>query len=80
MIIVSGFNVYPREVERVLLQHEAVAECAVVGQPHPYTGEAVKAYVVPDGEVTEEELAVFCRTLLARYKCPERRRWSTSCP
>ena len=73
MIIVSGFNVYPREVERVLDQHEAVDQCAVVGVPHPYTGEAVKAYVVPrDGfEVTEDELAVFCRDRLARYKCPE---------
>jgi long-chain acyl-CoA synthetase len=71
VIIVSGFNVYPREVERVLLQHEAVAECAVIGIPHPYTGEAVKAFVVPAGEVTEDELAVFCRSQLARYKCPE---------
>ena len=70
-IIVSGFNVYPREVERVLLRHEAVADCAVVGVPHPYTGEAVRAWVVPDGEVTEDELAVYCRSMLARYKCPE---------
>lgn len=73
MIIVSGFNVYPREVERVLDQHESVDQCAVVGVPHPYTGEAVKAYVVPRAgfEVTEDELAVFCRDRLARYKCPE---------
>ena len=71
VIIVSGFNVYPREVERVLVRHEAVGEAAVVGVPHPYTGEAVKAFVVPAGEVTEDELAVFCRSLLARYKCPE---------
>jgi len=73
LILVSGFNVYPREVERVLDQHEAVDECAVVGVPHPYTGEAVKAYVVPRHgfELTEDELAVFCRDRLARYKCPE---------
>lgn len=71
VIIVSGFNVYPREVERVLRRHEAVADCAVVGVPHPYTGEAVRAYVVPDGEATEDDLAVYCRSLLARYKCPE---------
>ena len=71
VIIVSGFNVYPREVERVLWRHEAVADCAVVGVPHPYTGEAVRAWVVPAGEVTEDELAVYCRSLLARYKCPE---------
>lgn len=73
LIIVSGFNVYPREVERVLYQHDAVDECAVIGVPHPYTGEAVKAHVVPrpGAEVTEDELAVFCRDRLARYKCPE---------
>ena len=70
-IIVTGFNVYPREVERVLLRHEAVEACAVAGVPHPYTGEAVRAWVVPKGEVTEDELAVYCRSLLARYKCPE---------
>ncbi len=73
LIIVSGFNVYPREVERVLYQHDAIAECAVVGVPHPYTGEAVKAFVVPrDGaEISEDDVTAFCRTLLARYKCPE---------
>ena len=47
LVIVSGFNVYPREVEDVLATHPDVAEVAVVGVPHPYTGEAVKAYVVP---------------------------------
>lgn len=71
LIIVSGFNVYPREVERVLSRHEAVEACAVVGVPHPYTGEAVRAFVVPSGEVTEDELSAYCQSLLARYKCPE---------
>jgi long-chain acyl-CoA synthetase len=73
LIIVSGFNVYPREVERVLHQHEAVAECAVVGTPHPYTGEAVTAFVVAraDRDVTADELTELCRGMLARYKCPE---------
>lgn len=71
LVIVSGFNVYPREVERVLDLHDAVAECAVVGIPHPYTGEAVKAFVVPSGEVTEDELVAFCAGHLARYKCPQ---------
>lgn len=71
LVIVSGFNVYPREVERVLDLHEAVVESAVVGVPHPYTGEAVKAFVVTRDEVTEEDLVAFCRGHLAAYKCPE---------
>ncbi|MBY5161100.1 AMP-binding protein [Nitriliruptoria bacterium AS10] len=71
LVIVSGFNVYPQEVERVLEAHDAVAACAVVGIPHPYTGEAVKAFVVTDGEVTEDDLVGFCATRLARYKCPQ---------
>lgn len=71
LMIVSGFNVYPREVERVLDLHENVDQSAVVGVPHPYTGEAVKAFVVACGDVTEDELAAFCATQLARYKCPE---------
>ncbi len=74
LILVSGFNVYPREVERVLGQHDAVAEVAVVGVPHPYTGESVKAFVVAASDrsdVTADDLEAHCRTLLARYKCPE---------
>ncbi len=76
LVLVSGFNVYPREVERALATHPAVAEVAVVGVPHPYTGEAVKAFVVARGpaderEVTDDELTEHCRRLLARYKCPE---------
>ena len=47
LVIVSGFNVYPREVEDALAEHPDVAEVAVIGVPHPYTGEAVKAFVVP---------------------------------
>ena len=46
LIIVSGFNVFPAEVEEVLLEHPAVEACGVVGVPHPHSGEAVKAYVV----------------------------------
>ncbi len=71
LIIVSGFNVYPREVERVLVPHDAVLECAAVGIPHPYTGEAVKAFVVTASDVTEDDLVTFCRAQLARYKCPQ---------
>jgi long-chain acyl-CoA synthetase len=74
LIIVSGFNVYPAEVEDVLLEHPAVAACAVVGVTHPYSGEAVKAYVVlgPGAAVEEDDLIAFCADHLARYKCPEK--------
>lgn len=72
LIIVSGFNVYPAEVERVLTTHPAVEEAGVVGMPHPHSGEAVKAFVVASaGRVVEEdELIEWCATELARYKCP----------
>jgi long-chain acyl-CoA synthetase len=72
IIIVSGFNVYPAEVEEVLAEHPAVESCAVVGVAHPHTGEAVKAYVVPRAgrAVEEDELIDWCRARIARYKCP----------
>jgi long-chain acyl-CoA synthetase len=72
LIIVSGFNVFPAEVEEVLDAHPGVRESAVVGVPHPHSGEAVTAYVVPvDGaELDEEELVAYCAQHLARYKCP----------
>lgn len=74
LIIVSGFNVYPAEVEEVLMLHPAIDACAVVGVPHPYSGEAVKAYVVSvkGQSVEEDELVRFCAARLARYKCPEK--------
>ncbi len=73
LIIVSGFNVYPREVEAAINTHPDVQQCAVVGVAHPYTGEAVKAFVVPEAgrELSEDDIAVYCRSRLARYKCPE---------
>jgi long-chain acyl-CoA synthetase len=72
LIIVSGFNVFPAEVEEVLDAHPAVAEAAVVGVPHPHSGEAVTAYVVAaEGAVLdEEELVAWSARHLARYKCP----------
>jgi long-chain acyl-CoA synthetase len=72
LIIVSGFNVYPAEVEEMLLLHPLVLEAAVVGVPHPHTGEAVKAYVVtpPDADVDEDALIEHSLDHLARYKCP----------
>ena len=72
LIIVSGFNVYPAEVEEMLVMHPDVAEAAVVGVPHPHTGEAVKAYVVtqPGADADEEALIEHSLDHLARYKCP----------
>ncbi|MDP9497119.1 MAG: AMP-binding protein [Actinomycetota bacterium] len=72
LVLVSGFNVYPREVEVVLLRHPDVAEAAVLGIPHPYTGESVKALVVPrpGAQPSAEELIEHCATSLARFKCP----------
>jgi len=72
LIIVSGFNVYPREVEEVLYQYPKVYEAAVVGVKHPLRGEMVKAFVVlKEGEkATEAELIAFCRERLASYKVP----------
>jgi long-chain acyl-CoA synthetase len=72
VVIVSGFNVYPAEVEDVLAQHPAVAEAAVIGTPHPHTGETIKAFVVPmEGASLEEDALVsFVTARLARYKAP----------
>jgi long-chain acyl-CoA synthetase len=73
MILVSGFNVYPNEIEDVLSRHPKVLEAAVVGMPDAKTGEAVHAYVVKrDDSLTAEELLAHCRTLLTGYKLPAR--------
>ncbi len=74
LIIVSGFNVFPAEVEGVLLEMDGIREVAVVGVPHPHTGEAVKAFVVVDGAHSLDEDAVieFAAERLARYKCPQK--------
>jgi long-chain acyl-CoA synthetase len=72
LIIVSGYKVWPREVEEALFQHPAVRETAVIGVPDAYRGETVKAYVAlkPGGQAGEEELIQFCRERLAAYKVP----------
>ena len=71
MIITGGENVYPAEIENVLYDHAAVREAAVVGVPDVRWGEACVAFVVRDGEATEEELLEHCRARLARYKVPK---------
>jgi long-chain acyl-CoA synthetase len=72
LIIVSGFNVFPAEVEEVLVAHPEIEEAAVIGVPHPRTGEAVKAFVVvtEGSALTADEIAAHPGEHLARYKCP----------
>ena len=72
LIIVSGCNVFPAEVEAVLVTHPDVVEAGVLGVPHPHYGEAVKAYVVaaPGSDLDEEALIDYSMDYLARYKCP----------
>jgi len=72
LVLVSGFNVYPREVEDVVLRHPDVAEAAVLSIPHPYTGESVKALVVlrPGSRLSADDLIAHCARSLARFKCP----------
>jgi long-chain acyl-CoA synthetase len=74
LIIVSGFNVYPAEVEEVIGSLDGVEEVAVVGVEHPHTGEAVKAFVVcrPGVHLDEETVIAHCAGNLARYKCPSK--------
>ena len=74
LIIVSGFNVYPAEVEAALATHPGVAQVGVVGEPLDATGEAVVAFVVPEPGVTldDSELWAHCGEHLARYKIPHR--------
>jgi len=74
MIITGGYNVYPREVEDVLMMHPAVAECAVVGVKDPKWVEAVTAVVAlkPGKTVTEQELIAFAAERIASYKKPQR--------
>jgi long-chain acyl-CoA synthetase len=74
LIIVSGFNVYPAEVEEALVQHPAVVEAGVTGVADPATGEAIVAFVVrqPGAQVDADELIACARDRLARYKCPSR--------
>jgi len=82
IIIAGGFNIYPREVEEVLYEHEAIQECVVAGVPDPYRGETVKAYIVlKDGyQVSEEELNKYCRANLAAYKVPRIYEFRTELP
>jgi long-chain acyl-CoA synthetase len=71
MILVSGFNVYPNEIEAVVAMHPGVLECAAVGVPDKKSGEAVRLYVVKKDEaLTADALIKHCREHLTGYKCP----------
>jgi long-chain acyl-CoA synthetase len=82
MIIAGGFNIYPREIEEVLYEHDAILECVVAGIPDPYRGETVKAYIVlkEGASVTEDELDSFCRAQLASFKVPRQYEFRTELP
>lgn len=72
MILVSGFNVYPNEIEGIVAMHPGVLECACIGLPDARSGEAVKLFVVPqDDSLTEEHLFAYCRDQLSGYKKPK---------
>jgi long-chain acyl-CoA synthetase len=81
MILVSGFNVYPNEIEEVIASHPGVLECAVIGVADARSGEAVKAFVVKkDPNLTAGDLIKFCGTQLTNYKVPKQIEFRTDLP
>lgn len=81
MVIVSGFNVYPNEVEGIVAMHPGVLECAVVGVPDEHTGEAVKLFVVKrDPSLTTEQIIEFCNEQLTAYKRPKQIEFRSELP
>jgi long-chain acyl-CoA synthetase len=81
MILVSGFNVYPNEIEEVIASHPGVLECAVIGVEDARSGEAVKAFVVKkDPSVTAEDIIKYCGTQLTNYKVPKQIEFRTDLP
>jgi long-chain acyl-CoA synthetase len=80
MIISGGANIYPREIEEVLLRHPAVAECSVVGRPHSEWGEEVVAFIVKKSDLKSEELDTLCLANIARFKRPREYRFVAALP
>jgi long-chain acyl-CoA synthetase len=81
MILVSGFNVYPNEIEEVIASHPGVLECAVIGVQDAKSGEAVKAFIVKkDPNLTADEIIKFCGTQLTGYKVPKQIEFRTDLP
>ncbi len=73
LIIASGYNIYPRDIEEILYEHPAIMEAVIVGVPDPYRGETVKAVLVkkPGAELSEEEVLTYCKDQMAPYKVPK---------
>ena len=81
MILVSGFNVYPNEIEEVIASHPGVLECAVIGIPDSKSGEAVKAFIVrKDPSLTAADVIKFCHGQLTNYKVPKHIEFRTELP
>ena len=81
MILVSGFNVYPNEIEEVIASHPGVLECAVIGIPDEKSGEAVKAFIVKkDPNLTAADIVKFCHTEMTNYKVPKHIEFRTDLP
>ena len=82
MIISGGTNIYPREIEEVLLRHPAVLECAVIGRPHPDWGEEAVAFITrhPGESASPAELDQLCLDNIARFKRPKDYRFMAALP
>jgi long-chain acyl-CoA synthetase len=81
MILVSGFNVYPNEIEAVIAMHPGVLECAAIGVPDRKSGEAVKLFIVRgDAKLTAEDILAHCREHLTGYKVPRDVEFRTELP
>ena len=81
MILVSGFNVFPNEIESVMLDYKGIIDCAVIGIPDEHQGEAVKIYIVPaDNNVTKSDIKEFALDNLTGYKCPRHIEFITELP
>jgi long-chain acyl-CoA synthetase len=82
MIVSGGENVYPAEVENVLMGHPGIADVAVIGVPHEKWGETAKAIVVkaPDSDVTEADIIAYAKERLATFKCPTSVDWTDMLP
>ena len=81
MILVSGFNVYPNEIEQVVAMHPGVLECAVIGVPDEHSGEVPKVFVVKkDPQLTEQDVLEHCKRELTGYKRPKYVEFRTELP